>query len=162
MATCHCGSGKPYAKCCEPYINGEPAPTAEALMRSRYSAYVVGAVDYLGETLHPDHRSDFDRNATAKWASESEWKQLDILATEGGEEGDEEGIVEFRAVFSEAGGEDMAHTERSRFVKKGDRWYYVDGLLPTPVTYRREEEKVGRNDPCPCGSGKKYKKCCGK
>ena len=90
MATCHCGSGKPYAKCCEPYINGEPAPTAEALMRSRYSAYVVGAVDYLGETLHPDHRSDFDRNATAKWASESEWKQLDILATEGGEEGDEE------------------------------------------------------------------------
>ena len=56
MATCHCGSGKPYVKCCEPYINGEPAPTAEALMRSRYSAYVVGAVDYLGETLHPDHR----------------------------------------------------------------------------------------------------------
>jgi SEC-C motif-containing protein len=56
----------------------------------------------------------------------------------------------------------MAHTERSRFVKESDRWYYVDGLLPTPVTYRREEEKVGRNDPCPCGSGKKYKKCCGK
>ena len=106
--------------------------------------------------------ADFDRNATAKWASESEWKQLDILATEGGEADDEEGFVEFRAVFSEAGGEDMAHTERSRFVKEGDRWYYVDGLLPTPVTYRREEEKVGRNDPCPCGSGKKYKKCCGK
>jgi len=84
------------------------------------------------------------------------------LATEGGEAGDDEGFVEFRAVFSEAGGEDMAHTERSRFVKEGDRWYYVDGLLPTPVTYRREEEKVGRNDLCPCGSGKKYKKCCGK
>jgi SEC-C motif-containing protein len=136
------------------------APTAESLMRSRYSAYVVHAIDYLGETLHPDHRGDWDRDATRKWAESSEWLGLTIVSTESGGEGDDEGWVEFNAIFR-SGGEEQQHTERSRFRRHQGRWYYVDGDLPKPRTQRHETPKVGRNDPCPCGSGRKYKKCCG-
>jgi len=162
MQECHCGSGQSYEACCGPYIQGvEPAPTAEALMRSRYSAYVVGAIDYLGDTLHPNHRSDWDRDATARWASHSEWLNLEIRDTEAGGEGDDEGFVEFVAHFKE-NDEHKVHHERSRFQRHGGRWYYVDGQLPKPVTQRNEGPKVGRNDPCPCGSGKKFKKCCGR
>lgn len=130
-------------------------------MRSRYSAYVVEAIDYLGDTLHPEHRSDWDRDATARWASNSKWLGLEIRAVENGGENDQEGIVEFVAQFSE-GGVEKVHHERSRFLRRGGLWYYVDGQMPRPVTQRHEKPKVGRNDPCPCGSGKKYKKCCGR
>jgi len=130
-------------------------------MRSRYSAYVVGAIDYLGDTLHPEHRSDWDRDATARWASQSEWLKLEIRSTEAGGEGDKEGFVEFVAHFNEDG-KHKVHQERSRFQRHEGRWYYVDGQLPRPATQRHEGPKVGRNDPCPCGSGKKYKKCCGR
>jgi len=162
MQECHCGSGKPYESCCGPLVEGQQAaPTAEALMRSRYSAYVVGAIDYLGETLHPEHRSDWDRDATARWAGQSEWLNLEIGDTEAGGEDDDEGLVDFVAHFKE-GGEHKVHQERSRFRRHAGRWYYVDGQLPRPVTQRNQGPKVGRNDPCPCGSGKKYKKCCGR
>lgn len=162
MQDCHCGSGKAYDACCGPIISGDqPALTAEALMRSRYTAYAVGAIDYLGETLHPEHRADWDRDATSRWASESQWQGLEIRAVENGAEGDEEGFVEFIASFTEAGAPKMHH-ERSRFRKREGRWYYVDGQTPRPATQRNEGPKVGRNDPCPCGSGKKYKKCCGR
>lgn len=136
------------------------APTAEALMRSRYSAYVEHAVDYLGDTLHPEHSSDWDREATRRWAESAEWLGLEILSTEAGQSGDSEGWVEFVARFNE-GGKLQQHHERSRFRVHEGRWYYVDGELPKPQTQRHEGPRVGRNDPCPCGSGKKYKKCCG-
>jgi SEC-C motif domain protein len=129
-------------------------------MRSRYSAYVIGAIDYLHETLHPDYRSDHDQAATRRWAEESIWLGLEILATEKGGEGDEDGIVEFVAGYKEKGMARRYH-ERSRFRREGERWYYVDGEVQRPGTYVQEHVKVGRNDPCPCGSGKKYKKCCG-
>jgi len=162
MQDCHCGSGRPYADCCGPIIEGgQAAATAEALMRSRYSAYVVGAIDHLGDTLHPEHRGDWDRDATARWASQSEWLGLEIRDVEGGGENDDEGIVEFVANFTEQGAHKVHH-ERSRFSRQDGRWYYVDGQLPRPVTQRHATPKVGRNDPCPCGSGKKYKKCCGR
>ncbi|HHI76785.1 MAG TPA: YchJ family protein [Gammaproteobacteria bacterium] len=162
MSACHCGSGRPYADCCGPLITGErPAPTAEALMRSRYSAYVVEAIDYLGETLHPEHRHDWDREATARWAAGADWRGLEILEVEGGGPDDTEGWVTFVARFVERG-EPRRHQERSRFRRHQDRWYYVDGELPKPPTRRKEGPRVGRNDPCPCGSGRKYKKCCGR
>ena len=129
-------------------------------MRSRYSAYVVGAIDYLGDTLHPSHRSDWDRDATRRWAEDAEWLGLEILDSEAGQSGDETGVVEFAANFKE-NGELRRHHERSRFSRVGGRWYYVDGDVPKPRTQRHDGPKVGRNDPCPCGSGKKYKKCCG-
>ena len=123
MQDCHCGSGKSYEDCCGPLIDGrEQASTAEALMRSRYSAYVVGAIDYLGETLHPEHRTDWDREATQRWASQSSWKSLEIRHTEAGGESDDEGYVDFVASFEEQG-QLKVHQERSRFQRHAGRWY---------------------------------------
>ncbi len=162
MTDCPCGSGLDYAVCCEPCIRGvSPAATAVALMRSRYTAYVKNEIPYLGETLHPQHRSDWDEDATRRWSENAEWKSLEVLGTQAGEADDDEGLVEFLAVFNEDN-VDKRHHETSRFRKHKDRWYYVDGELPKPKTQRNETPKVGRNDPCPCGSGKKYKKCCGR
>ena len=90
-------------------------------MRSRYSAYAVGAVDYLGETLHPEHRSDWDRDATARWAEQSTWLGLEIVDTEAGGMDDENGVVEFIARFTEKG-QPKQHHERSRFSKHAGRW----------------------------------------
>lgn len=161
MQLCHCGSGQPYSSCCAPYIKGEAiAPSAEALMRSRYSAYVEHAIDYLGETLHPEHRADWDRDATRRWSEGAEWLGLQVVSTEAGQLGDTEGWVEFIADFKDQG-KAQRHHERSRFLNQDGRWYYVDGEVPKPQTRRHEAPKVGRNDPCPCGSGKKFKKCCG-
>lgn len=129
-------------------------------MRSRYSAYAEGAVDYLGETLHPDYRGDWDRAATRRWSEGAEWLGLEIVDTEAGQPGDSEGWVEFIATFKEDG-KVKRHHERSRFIADQGRWYYADGEVPRPQTQRHQGPKVGRNDPCPCGSGKKYKKCCG-
>ena len=161
MAECPCGSGRAFEDCCSPLISGEQAAaTAEALMRSRYSAYVTGVVEYLGDTLHPDHRSDYDAAATRKWAEESQWCGLEIRSVEQGKEGDETGTVEFVASYK-ADGTIRHHHEFSRFLRQRGRWYYVDGKMAPPETVIRSEPRVGRNDPCPCGSGKKYKKCCG-
>jgi SEC-C motif-containing protein len=161
MSLCPCGSEQEYEQCCGPLISGEQAATtAEALMRSRYSAYVTDTIGYLRETLHPSHRSDYDEQATRRWAENSHWLGLEIRSTEGGGENDEQGVVEFVAHFKEKGVV-RNHHEFSRFSKKDGRWYYVDGQMPTPETVVNTQPKVGRNDPCPCGSGKKFKKCCG-
>lgn len=162
MKTCPCGSGIDYTACCEPIILGkEPAKTAEALMRSRYTAYVVKNPKYLGDSLHPDHRSDWDEESTRKWANEAEWHSLQIVSTDKGQENDLFGVVEFIAKYKDKTGAKQHH-EISRFEKKGSNWFYVDGQAPKVETFRHDKPKVGRNDPCPCGSGKKYKKCCGK
>jgi len=161
MSHCHCGSEQPFDACCGPVLSGErQAATAEALMRARYSAYQTNNIGFLGESLHPDHRHDWDEPATRRWAENAQWLGLEILATEGGGEGDELGTVEFIASYKEKGVL-KRHHEISRFRKEGGRWYYVDGRMPKPETVKRAQPKVGRNDPCPCGSGKKYKKCCG-
>lgn len=161
MSLCPCGSGLSYAECCEPAHSGAALPkTAEALMRSRYSAYAKGAIQWLGDTLHPSNRGDWDEGATRRWAEQSEWLGLEVVATEQGAEDDAEGFVEFVATFKEKGAT-RKHHERARFQKKDGRWFYLDGTLLKPETLRHEAPKVGRNDPCPCGSGKKYKKCCG-
>lgn len=156
--TCPCQSGKSFAECCGPYLSGAAfPPTAEALMRSRYAAFATHNVDYLEETLLPGTRADFDRAAALEWATSSEWKGLQIRSTEAGGAGDSEGWVEFVAVFNQ-NGQDQVHHETGHFEKQGGRWYYVDGVRGIRP---RRVEKVGRNDACPCGSGKKYKKCCG-
>ena len=161
-APCHCGTGKTRAECCGPYLDGErPAPTAEALMRSRYCAFVEGAVDYLHDTLHPRSREDHDKQATKSWAERSEWKGLEIVSVSGGTESEGRGEVEFKARFR-AKGEPVEHHEIATFVKEDGRWWFLDGRTPAVETVRRESAKVGRNDPCPCGSGKKHKKCCGR
>jgi len=124
-------------------------------MRSRYSAYVRANIDYVEMTTAPEARDDFDRGAAENWAKQSMWLGLRIVSTERGEASDDEGVVEFVASY-QANGERVDHRERSQFRKTTDgHWLYVRGAAP-------ELAKVGRNDTCPCGSGKKYKKCCGR
>ncbi|MEW5736952.1 MAG: YchJ family protein [Thermodesulfobacteriota bacterium] len=161
MEQCPCGSGKDLAECCGPLLTGEKqASTAEDLMRSRYTAYVRADVDYLEKTTHPDRRSEFDKQGSLDWAQKSRWLGLDVKKTEAGGPEDEKGQVEFVAEY-EIKGQKVRHHEMATFEKKDDAWYFVDGEGVQPETVRRESPKVGRNEPCPCGSGKKYKKCCG-
>ncbi|HEV7371204.1 YchJ family protein [Arenibaculum sp.] len=158
MTTCPCGSGRPLEACCGPYLSGDAVPpTPEALMRSRYTAFAVGNLDHLERTLLPGTRDDFDRESVAKWAAGSEWTGLEIRSTEGGGPDDDQGMVEFVAHFRTEG-KDLVHHETSRFQRSDGRWWYADGTMGPPP---RRAAKVGRNDPCPCGSGRKYKKCCG-
>jgi len=161
QSPCPCGSGSPYSSCCGPYLSGTALPeTAEKLMRSRYSAYTIHQIDYIEQTNDPRFRDSFDRDAALAWAQESEWMGLEIIATRAGTPGDATGEVEFKARFKREGKEETHH-EVSLFTwfSKDKRWYYTDGKdILEPL---RAEPKAGRNAPCPCGSGKKFKKCCG-
>lgn len=129
-------------------------------MRARYSAYVHAAIDFLNESLAPETREGFDRAAAETWARGATWKGLEIVRTEGGRPTDATGKVEFVATF-EQNGQEVRHHELSTFRKDGDTWYFLDGETPKPRPFQRTERKVERNEPCPCGSGKKFKKCCG-
>jgi SEC-C motif-containing protein len=160
---CPCGSELDYEKSSRPLITGKKnALTAEDLMRSRYTAYVVGEIDYLGKTLDDKGREDFDAESTREWSANTNWKELEIIATDGGGKGDENGTVEFVARY-EMEKQLLEHHELATFQKNQDGvWEFIDGQVIGTQPYRRETPKIGRNDPCPCGSGKKYKKCCGK
>ena len=159
MKSCPCGSGLAYSKCCEPFITGlGNPPSAEALMRSRYSAYAEHAVDYIVETCTTDEKDRIDLNQTRKWSERSKWLGLKILSSEKGGIADNEGSVEFQAMY-EMDGLMETHHEKARFRKIDGRWLYDEGDI-VPKTVVRSAPKVGRNDPCPCGSGKKYKHCC--
>lgn len=148
---CPCGSHLSYEACCARYHHGIAAPTAESLMRSRYCAYVLKLANYLRDTWHASTRP-----ATLTFnGDEPQWCGLEIRQTSGGSESDQAGEVEFIAHWLAADGRTGALHERSCFVRDEGRWYYVDGEL-FPVIAR----KAGRNDPCPCGSGKKFKQCC--
>jgi SEC-C motif-containing protein len=123
-AGCWCGRQLPAAQCCGRYLEaGESAPTAEALMRSRYSAYVRGDEAYLLATWHPSTRPavlDLAEDTATKWLG------LEIKRTEAGGEQDERGLVEFVARYKVGGRAHRLH-EVSRFVREEGRWYYVDG-----------------------------------
>ena len=159
MSLCPCGSGTDFDQCCGPIIGGAPAPSPEALMRSRYTAFVRDEIDHIENTHAHDVRDDFNRSSAENLARSVKWMGLEIVKTEGGAEDDEAGTVEFIARFKQDG-ELMAHHELSTFRREDGRWFYVDGTI-NPKGQPRQVEKVGRNEPCPCGSGKKYKKCCG-
>jgi len=157
MNPCPCGSNKPYAACCEPLHKGARALKAEQVMRARYSAYAKMELDYLLETTHPEHRADYDADSARAWSERSVWDHLEIIATRAGGQDDDTGEVEFIAHYADAKGRKFAHHERALFEKFEGRWYFKDGTPVKPQTVRREAPKTGRNDPCPCGSGKKYK-----
>ena len=159
MSECPCESGEKFEACCYKYISkAEFATTAEKTMRARYSAFVKSDLDFIRDSFHPDKRSDYSEDEIAKWATESDWKGLTIESVEGGLENDDEGKVEFKARYS-LEGIDHIHHELSTFKKLEDTWYFYEGQLFNS-TIKRSETKIGRNDPCSCGSGKKFKKCC--
>jgi SEC-C motif-containing protein len=159
MKECPCGSGRAYDKCCGPIIAGAPAPTAEALMRSRYTAFTVGELDHLDRTNASDVEDEGDRAESEVMAKEVKWQRLEIIAVSGGGEADETGRVEFRAYFNRQG-HDLFHHEAATFKREDGRWAYADGEI-NPKQKPVRVVKIERNAPCPCGSGKKYKKCCG-
>ena len=160
--TCPCNSGKCYGECCQPILDGlKNAETAEALMRARYSAYVTEHVAFLKNSSVKAVQDEFDEAASTAWSRAARWHGLEILRTEKGGAGDTTGVVEFRATYT-ANNEFCNHHEVATFVKEADGWKFEDGELVGEKPELREQPKIGRNDPCPCGSGKKYKKCCGK
>lgn len=121
---CPCQSGKTYNHCCRPWHDGKAAPTAEQLMRSRYSAYVLNNGTYLHRTWHsqtrPNKKSLMQLEAIA-------WQGLQILRTEQGLETDNQGIVEFIASF-QVQEQLQQMQETSRFLRENGRWVYVDAL----------------------------------
>ena len=129
-------------------------------MRARYTSYVKSKVAFILESSHPNLRKTLDEKATETWAKGSMWHGLQIVSTEKGTSQDTDGVVEFVCEYSDKEQMRTLH-ERAKFVKENDQWYYLDGEIVPPKPYVREQPKVGRNDPCPCGSGKKYKKCHG-
>ena len=155
---CPCGSGAPYTACCAPVLSGQaPAVTALALMRSRYTAYVERNIPYLLRTWHPTTRPPVLDPATLP-----DWCGLEIVRTEQGREGDDEGVVEFVATAL-MGQRLCPLRESSRFVREAGSWLYLSGdRTGEGKQGKGSTGKVGRNDPCPCGSGKKWKKCCGR
>ena len=159
---CPCKSGRTFGECCGPIIAGTAkAASAEALMRARYSSYATGAVSFLKTSAVPKVQEEFCEEDAKSWFESTRWHGLEIIRTEGGGADDATGVVEFRALYT-TNGEFCNHHEISRFVKDADGWKFADGEIVGEKPIMRDEPKIGRNDPCPCGSGKKYKKCCGR
>lgn len=162
---CPCGTPKNYQDCCEVYHKSlGTAPTAETLMRSRYSAFALNNIDYIQATQRlTDDPSAEDTAAIKEENRTTKWINLDILETEQGTEDDSIGSVTFRANFEE-GQHKGELSEKSLFKKVDGQWFYVSGTHEVNATAKNtlpaESNKVGRNDPCACGSGKKFKKCC--
>ncbi len=148
---CPCGSGNTFDRCCGPYLAGVTDPVSpEQLMRSRYTANVEQDQAYLLKTWHPATRPE-------TIGGFSYWCGLRIISAQGDGPAESEGMVEFRAMYEEDGRPGCLH-ERSHFVREADRWYYFDGEILESGLF--SQAKFGRNAPCPCGSGRKYKKCC--
>lgn len=157
---CACGSGETFQHCCAPYIVGTKQPeTAERLLRSRYTAFSKHQVDYILSTHHPEKAKEVTREAIDQWSRQSKWLGLTVIKGERGGEADEDGEIEFIARYQQDG-KVHDHHEVSLFKKHEGKWYFFDVTKYRQEPIRRVEPKTGRNDPCPCGSGKKYKKCC--
>jgi len=125
-------------------------------MRSRYSAFVLGKLDHIDRTNAPEIREDFNRAEAERSVQECEWQGLDVKRAT---EDDDAGTVEFVACFKR-GGKFFAQHELASFCRREGQWLYLSGQI-NPSPPQRHFTKIGRNDPCTCGSGKKYKKCCG-
>jgi SEC-C motif-containing protein len=129
-------------------------------MRSRYTAYAVHSIDYIVNTCIRKGEQDIDIKQTKEWSEKSTWLGLKILSVEKGGIENDEGIVEFEAKYEQNGLQDTHH-EKASFKRRDGEWFYDEGTI-VPVTIVRAQPKVGRNEKCPCGSGKKYKHCCGR
>lgn len=160
METCPCNPSKPFATCCEPYLLGQSIPeTPETLMRSRYTAYTLANIDYIGKTMSGKMLRTFNPKDAKQWALSSEWQSLEIVeapAVVGNL-----GFVSFIVRYIAENTPQSIH-ETSEFHKIENRWYYVK-----EHPFKNVQQQVtntapcGRNDPCSCGSTKKFKKCCG-
>ena len=153
-----------YQDCCQPYhdgllnkeADGIKAETAKRLMRTRYSAFVLVKPNYIVKTTIPAQQNLLDIKAIENWAKETDWAGLEIV-THTPKLGKRHAQVEFKAYFKT--NENLqAHHELSAFVKVTDknsnnaRWYFLDPTVSMSVSQKQ---------PCICGSGEKFKRCCG-
>ncbi|NHM05305.1 YchJ family protein [Flavobacterium celericrescens] len=121
MSNCYCGNSIPFQDCCEPYIKGiANAPTAEKLMRSRYSAFATGAADYLVNTTHISKRRYHNKKDILAWSQANKWLKLEVLAST-------ETTVTFKAYYLDENLKAQVHYEHSTFKFENNRWFYVDG-----------------------------------
>ena len=156
MPLCPCGSQNSYAHCCEPYIEGQEIPkTPEQLMRSRYTAYSLARIDYIKQTMKGKPLAQFNEVEAKKWAEKVIWVGLKVINAR--MEQPKQGFVEFIATFMEHNQLKNIH-ELSEFHQEEERWFYVDGSNKE-ASNKNHSLKIGRNSPCPCGSGKKFKNC---
>jgi SEC-C motif domain protein len=167
MNKCPCryleSSDLSFSDCCLPFIEGKiVVQTAEQLMRARYSSYAVGNIDFIDTTQVDVEGEKFDKDEAKKWAESSEWKGLEILKTVKGSTQDQRGVVEFKAHYKDKASEqELKHHETAEFEKMNGKWMFKAGSIHGADPLKRQSPKIGRNDPCSCGSGKKFKKCCG-
>ncbi|MFA5040077.1 MAG: YchJ family metal-binding protein [Bdellovibrionales bacterium] len=159
MSLCPCGSNKDFASCCEPYLKGQPVPTAESLMRSRYSAHVMGNIDHLERTYTIKERGKSYRENIKRTIDETKWLGLEILSTKDGGKDDQTGQVEYAYRYVRDG-QAYLQQELGNFLRENGSWLFKDSVV-NPKSGPLETPKTGRNEACPCGSGKKFKKCCG-
>ena len=154
---CLCGSQVKYNACCQPYHDDKKRPdTAENLMRSRFAAYAMRNSEYLLKTWDTGKRPEeinFSKEDVV-------WTKLEIVSTKKGSASDSKGLVEFKAYY-ESENEEYVMKEMSRFKKQAGQWMYMDGLVSS-VGKVGQQTNQGKNAPCSCGSGKKFKRCCGK
>ena len=127
-------------------------------MRARYSAFVTGAVDFIVNSTHPRPRKEIDLSFIQEWSETSTWHGLQILETKVVNE--DKALVSFEAHYTQ-NDKEQSHREKSVFEREDGEWKFVTGDELKNPTVRYETPRPGRNDPCPCGSGKKYKKCHG-
>lgn len=154
MTTCYCGNVASYEKCCKPIHDNHSLPIhPEQLMRARYSAHVLGLVDFVIATYHPSCQAERQRTEIEQ-SINSNWCGLEVVEAQSGSHADE-GFVHFKAYCTQDN-QQFYLEERSRFIKQDGLWFYIDGQFPEQY----QQSKIGRNDPCWCGSGKKFKKCC--
>jgi len=118
---CFCGSAMPFQDCCQKYIDGtQKAPTALALMKSRYAAYASHQANYLWDTTHSSQRKLYSKTDILNWATANEWQKLEILSFT-------ENTVEFKAYFLDNNKQNQVHYEFSSFMNENGEWFYFDG-----------------------------------
>lgn len=148
---CPCQSTLAYTDCCQPLHTFAKLPeTALALMRSRFCAFYLKNVDYIIATTIPNQQALFDKSALQAWADTMTWTGLEIVSHN--KVGKRHAQVHFKAYFDNDGQQGV-HDERSAFVKMGEQWYFLDPTLPITLSNKQ---------PCLCGSGEKFKACCGR
>ena len=146
------GTPRKYEECCQPiHLGNQVASTPEQLMRSRYSAYFYALGQYIHDTHHQDYRGNTSPEEFTQSAESTQWCHLEVVQSS---QKDSSGVVEFKASFID---KDKLHTlhEVSNFVFENDYWLYTDGQFQPKTS-----QKINRNQPCPCGSGLKAKRCC--
>jgi len=152
---CPCGSGQKFSACCQPILQQKkPAANAEQLMRSRFTAHVARDYAHLHRSVLETSKEPYVEDPNAGGTN---WTRLVIHAHEPGPKPDF-ATVDFTAYFTEGDAERAFH-EKAEFQKVEGTWFYTKALRQGTAPIRASKKEVGRNDPCPCGSGKKYKQC---